>query len=93
MIRKLVIRAGEAGYKVEQEDVKRNLFIPENYFEGSLDDFWRNIQGLDAQFEEKRQQLEAEDKHFRFVAKMENGARRLMHTIRSTNWKAATTSS
>ena len=60
--------------KVEQEDVKRNLFIPESYFEGSLDDFWRNIQGLDARFEEKRQQLEAEDKRFRFVAKMENGA-------------------
>lgn len=40
----------------------------------ALDDFWRNIQGLDARFEEKRQQLEAEDKRFRFVAKMENGA-------------------
>lgn len=48
VIRKLVILAREAGYKVEQEDVKRNLFIPESYFEGSLDDFWRNIQGLDA---------------------------------------------
>ena len=74
VIRKLVILAREAGYKVEQEDVKRNLFIPESYFEGSLNDFWRNIQGLDARFEEKRQQLEAEDKRFRFVAKMENGA-------------------
>ena len=39
VIRKLVILAREAGYKVEQEDVKRNLFIPESYFEGSLDDF------------------------------------------------------
>ena len=29
VIRKLVILAREAGYKVEQEDVKRNLFIPE----------------------------------------------------------------
>ena len=53
MIRKLVILAREAGYKVEQEDVKRNLFIPESYFEGSLDDFWRNIQGLDARFEKR----------------------------------------
>ena len=73
VIRKLVILAREAGYKVEQEDVKRNLFIPESYFEGSLDDFWSNIQGLDTRFEEKRQQLESEDKRFRFVAKMENG--------------------
>ena len=31
VIRKLVILAREAGYKVEQEDVKRNLFIPESY--------------------------------------------------------------
>ena len=73
VIRKLVILAREAGYKVEQEDVKRNLFIPENYFEGSLDDFWSNIQELDTRFEEKRQQLESEDKRFRFVAKMEKG--------------------
>ncbi len=74
VIRKLVILAREAGYKVEQEDVKRNLFIPESYFEGSQDDFWRDIRDLDTQFEEKRQQLEAEGKRFRFVAKMENGA-------------------
>ncbi|MCD8041929.1 MAG: bifunctional aspartate kinase/homoserine dehydrogenase I [Tannerellaceae bacterium] len=74
VIRKLVILAREAGYKVEQEDVKRNLFIPEKYFEGTLDDFWKNIQELDSEFEAKRQILESENKHFRFVAKMENGA-------------------
>ena len=39
VIRKLVILAREAGYPVEQADVKRNLFIPEKYFEGSLEDF------------------------------------------------------
>ncbi|MCD7850518.1 MAG: bifunctional aspartate kinase/homoserine dehydrogenase I [Parabacteroides sp.] len=74
VIRKLVILTREAGYKVEEEDVQRHLFIPDKYFEGTLDDFWRNIQKLDAEFEDKRQQLETEDKRFRFVAKMENGA-------------------
>ena len=74
VIRKLVILAREAGYPVEQADVKRNLFIPEKYFEGSLEDFWKNIKDTDAGFEEKRQLLEAEGKRFRFVAKMENGA-------------------
>ncbi len=73
VIRKLVILAREAGYVVEQDDVKRNLFVPNQYFEGSLDDFWTNIHELDAQFEEQRQQLESEDKRLRFVAKMENG--------------------
>ncbi|WP_085535242.1 bifunctional aspartate kinase/homoserine dehydrogenase I [Massilibacteroides vaginae] len=73
VVRKLVILAREAGYKVNQEDVKRVLFIPETYFEGGLDDFWKRIKELDDEFELKRQKLEAEDKHFRFVAKMENG--------------------
>ena len=74
VIRKLVILAREAGYRVEQSDVKRNLFIPESFFEGTLDDFWRQVQTLDGHFEQQRQQLEAEGKHFRFVARMENGA-------------------
>ncbi|MCD7977934.1 MAG: bifunctional aspartate kinase/homoserine dehydrogenase I [Tannerellaceae bacterium] len=73
VIRKLVILAREAGYKVEQEDVKKKLFIPEKYFEGTIEEFWKNITGLDAEFEAKRQKLESEKKHFRFVAKMENG--------------------
>lgn len=73
VIRKLVILAREAGYAVEQEDVKQDLFIPEHFFEGSLEDFWQNVETLDAEFEAKRQQLEAEGKRFRFVAKMEKG--------------------
>lgn len=73
VIRKLVILAREAGYPVEQADVKKGLFIPEHFFEGSLEDFWQNVQTLDAEFEAKRQQLEVEGKRFRFVAKMEKG--------------------
>ena len=74
VIRKLVILAREAGYAVEQADVRKNLFIPDKYFQGSLDDFWASIGEMDAEFEEKRQRLEAEGKHFRFVARMEKGA-------------------
>ena len=73
VIRKLVILAREAGYRVEKSDEKRDLFFPEKYFEGSLEDFRCDIKEMDAEFEEKRQQLEAEGKHFRFVATMENG--------------------
>jgi len=73
VIRKLVILAREAGYKVEQEDVVKNLFIPDKYFAGSLDDFWDTVSELDAEFEEKRQKLAAQNKRWRFVATMENG--------------------
>jgi aspartokinase/homoserine dehydrogenase 1 len=73
VIRKLVILAREAGYKVEQEDVVKNLFIPDKYFAGTLDDFWNNISELDAEFEEKRAKLAEVGKRWRFVATMEMG--------------------
>ena len=73
VVRKLVILAREAGYKVEQEDVKINLFIPEAYFDGSLENFWLHINELDADFEAMRKHVEAENKRIRLVAKMEKG--------------------
>lgn len=74
VIRKLVILAREAGYRVEQEDVQKNLFVPAAFFDGSLEDFWKRIPELDADFEAKRKVMEKEGKKWRFVAKMENGA-------------------
>ena len=73
VIRKLVILAREAGYVLEQEDVEKNLFVPDEFFQGSLDEFWKNIPSLDADFETRRQKLEAENKHWKFVAKLEDG--------------------
>ena len=71
VIRKLVILTREAGYKVEQEDVEKHLFVPDSYFEGSIEDFWAKLPELDADFEERRKVLEAGNKRWRFVATME----------------------
>lgn len=73
VVRKLVILARESGYKVEQADVKKNLFVPNKYFEGSVEDFWKNIHELDADFEVQRKKLAAENKKYRFVATMKEG--------------------
>lgn len=73
VVRKLVILAREAGYQVEQEDVEKNLFIPEALFHGSMDQFWKEIPSLDAEFEEKRRVLAVSGKRWRFVATMEMG--------------------
>lgn len=73
VIRKLVILSREAGYKMNQEDVERSLFIPLSFFEGTLDEFWKNLPSVDAQFEAERQQLEAARQRWRFVAKLEDG--------------------
>ena len=73
VIRKLVILSREAGYKMNQEDVEKHLFIPQSFFDGSLEDFWKNLPSLDAQFEAERKEVEAAHQHWRFVAKLENG--------------------
>lgn len=73
VVRKLIILAREAGYRVEQEDVEKHLFVPEEYFQGSLEDFWKNLPALDADFEARRKELEAEGKRWRFVATMDGG--------------------
>lgn len=73
VVRKLVILTREAGYKVEIDDVEKHLFIPEALFNGTLDDFWKNLPQLDDGFEQRRKQLEAEGERWRFVAKMDMG--------------------
>ena len=73
VVRKLVILTREAGYQVEQADVEKHLFVPNEYFEGSVDDFWKKLPELDADFEARRKKLEANGKRWRFVATMEDG--------------------
>jgi aspartokinase/homoserine dehydrogenase 1 len=73
VIRKLVILSREAGYKVNQEDVQAEPFIPKEFFECSLEEFWAKLPSLDAGFEARRKELEARDERWRYVAKMEDG--------------------
>ena len=73
VIRKLVILSREAGYRVEQEDVEKHLFVPDSYFKGSIDDFWKKLPKLDADFEAKRKTIDLEHKRWRFVATLDGG--------------------
>ena len=68
VIRKLVILAREAGYKISQEDVEAKLFIPQSFFEGTLENFWKNLPSLDADFEARRQNLQEFDNNHSFYA-------------------------
>ncbi len=73
VVRKLVILTREAGYKIEQEDVEKKLFVPEEMMQGTLEQFWQQLPSLDAEFESKRKELEKEGKRWRFVACMDHG--------------------
>lgn len=73
VMRKLVILSREAGYYMDIDDIEKNLFLPDSFFEGTLDEFWQNLPSLDADFEAKRKVLAEKGMCWRFVAKLENG--------------------
>ena len=77
VIRKIVILSREAGYRISKEDVEKHLFIPDEFFEGSVDEFWEKIPALDAHFEEMRRKAAEQRHRFRFVATLEDGKARV----------------
>lgn len=73
VVRKLVILSREAGYRIETEDVKKNLFVPESLMQGTTEDFFKNITSIDYEFEKKRAATAQSGRALRFVARLENG--------------------
>jgi len=73
VIRKLVILARESGYRIEKEDVANNSFIPEKYFNSSIEEFWNTISEMDEVFEKQRVVLETGKQKWRFVGVMDEG--------------------
>jgi aspartokinase/homoserine dehydrogenase 1 len=73
VVRKLVILGRESGYRLSQEDVVQKRFIPDQYFNSTLDDFWKKIHEMDDHFEAERRMLEKERKKWRFVGLMDEG--------------------
>ena len=73
VVRKLVILGRESGYKISQEEVVQKRFIPDQYFNSTLEDFWRDIHEMDAHFEAERLILEKEKKRWRFVGLLDEG--------------------
>ena len=70
--RKLLILAREVGHEIEMKNIKLKPFLPEGCFKGSIDDFWNAVKKLDKEFELNRKKLVAENKKWRYVAKLEN---------------------
>lgn len=73
VLRKLVILARESGYAIEQSDVESELFIPQELFDGTIEEFWSKLPQLDCEFEQRRSSVEKAGKRMRFVARLDNG--------------------
>jgi aspartokinase/homoserine dehydrogenase 1 len=77
VVRKILILAREAGYEIEKEDVVVKKFLPEECFDGSLEDFYQKVRKYDDEFEQQRKLLAAQNKKWRFFASMDGGKARV----------------
>jgi len=77
VVRKILILAREAGYNIEKEDVELKKFLPDECFEGDLNDFYLKVEKLDPEFERQRLELKKSAKKWRFVATLDRGKARV----------------
>ncbi len=73
VVRKILILAREAGYSIEKEDVIVKKFLPEECFEGNLENFYNKVRRYDGEFEQKRKLLVKQKRKWRFFASMDRG--------------------
>ena len=77
VVRKILILAREAGYPMEKNDVQVNKFLPDECFEGDLNDFFEKVKKYDSEFEKKRKELAKQNKKWRFFATLDQGKARV----------------
>ena len=77
VVRKILILSREAGYNIEKEDVEVVKFLPDECFEGDINDFYKKVEVLDSEFERKRLELVRQNKKWRFFATLNLGKARV----------------
>jgi len=73
VMRKILILAREAGYKMEMDDIKNNSFLPESCMKGSVKDFYKEVAKQEAHFKKIFDKAAAEGCKLKFVATLKNG--------------------
>jgi aspartokinase/homoserine dehydrogenase 1 len=74
VVRKILILARESGGQLEQDDIQKESFIPEEVMNAtSVEQFLHDVVQQDDAFEERRAQLASQGKCLRYVASYENG--------------------
>ncbi len=77
VMRKIMILAREAGEQLEMEEVKNNYFLPASCFEGSVDEFYQEMERQEAHFYSLYKAAAAEGAKLKFVATYEQGEARV----------------
>lgn len=73
VMRKIMILAREAGEHLEMEAITNHSFMPESCMQGSVEDFYREMEVQEAHFKKLYQDAVAASKKLKVVATFENG--------------------
>jgi aspartokinase/homoserine dehydrogenase 1 len=73
VMRKIMILAREAGQKLEMEDISNEYFLPASCFEGSVADFYAEMEIQETHFKAIYEAAAAKNCKLKFVATYENG--------------------
>jgi aspartokinase/homoserine dehydrogenase 1 len=73
VMRKIMILAREAGEKLEMEAISNKSFMPASCMEGSVEDFYQEMEKQEAHFKQLYDAAVAEGKKLKFVATYEDG--------------------
>ena len=72
VMRKIMILAREAGTKIEMSDIVNEGFLPASCFDGSVEDFYAEMEKQEAHFKKLYDAAAAEGCKLKFVAKFES---------------------
>jgi len=73
VMRKIMILAREAGEKMEMTDIENEAFLPASCFEGSVQDFYNEMEKQESHFKKLYEAAKAENCKLKFVASFDNG--------------------
>lgn len=73
VMRKILILSREAGYALEMDDITNNGFLPASCYEGSVDNFYSEMEKHEAHFVGLLQDAQANGCKLKFVASFKNG--------------------
>lgn len=73
VMRKIMILARESGKTIEMDDIANNSFMPESCMQGSVENFYAEMEKQEAHFKAIYQEAAAKGNKLKFVASYENG--------------------
>lgn len=73
VMRKCLILAREIGYNIEESEIISDGFIPEEFFKGTLAEFYKNLANYESNFKKIFSESNSKGEKLKFIASIANG--------------------